>query len=108
MVDRTNKELSAADIHEISAAFHSWRGTNDAPYADILGFCNTANIEEVQKHGYILTPGRYVGLEELEDDGEPFEEKMGNMTAELAELFAKSRNLEKEIRKNLGGIGYEF
>ena len=62
----------------------------------------------MQKHGYILTPGRYVGLEELEDDGEPFEEKMGNMTAELAELFAKSRNLETEIRKNLGGIGYEF
>ena len=62
----------------------------------------------MQKQDYILTPGRYVGLEELEDDGELFEEKMENMTAKLAELFAKSRHLEEVIRKNLGGIGYEI
>lgn len=77
-------------------------------YEDIKGFCYSATIEEIREHEYILTPGRYVGIEEVEDDGIPFEEKMENLTSELSELFAKSKRLEEEIRKNLGGIGYEI
>lgn len=77
-------------------------------YEDIKGFCYSATIEEIRENEYILTPGRYVGVEEAEDDGVEFEEKMENMTRELSELFEKSRRLEEEIRKNLGGIGYEF
>ena len=90
MVDRTHKELSVADIYEISSVFHAWRGTNDAPYEDILGFCKTTTLEEVQKQDYILTPGRYVGLEELEDDDELFDEKMTGLTTEFAKMFVKS------------------
>lgn len=77
-------------------------------YEDIKGFCYSATLEEIKEHEYVLTPGRYVGIEEEEDDGIPFEEKMENLTSELSELFAKSRRLEEAIRKNLGGIGYEI
>lgn len=77
-------------------------------YEDIKGFCYSATLEEIREHEYVLTPGRYVGIEEEEDDGIPFEEKMENLTSELSELFAKSRRLEEAIRKNLGGIGYEI
>lgn len=65
-------------------------------------------LEEVRSHEYILTPGRYVGIEERVDDGEPFDEKMTRLTGEMAEMFAKRRSLEEEIRKRLGAIGYEF
>ena len=108
MVDRTHKELSVADIYEISSVFHAWRGTNDAPYEDILGFCKTTTLEEVQKQDYILTPGRYVGLEELEDDDELFDEKMTGLTTELAKMFVKSHQLEEDIKQRLGAIGYEI
>lgn len=108
MVDRTHKELSLEDIKEISSVFHAWRGTNDALYEDIAGFCKTAILEEIQEHNYILTPGRYVGLEVLEDDAEPFLEKMERLTATLSEQFVKSNDLEKKIREALGGIGYEI
>ena len=72
------------------------------------GFCAVATIEQIAKQDYILTPGRYVGIEEQEDDGEPFEEKMNRLTSELSELFARSRELEAEIREKLGAIGYEI
>ncbi len=108
MVDRTHKELSLADIQEISSVFHAWRGTNDVRYEDIAGFCKTATLEEVQKQDYILTPGRYVGLEELEDDGEPFEEKMTRLTEELTEMFVKAHHFEEEIKERLGAIGYDI
>jgi type I restriction enzyme M protein len=72
------------------------------------GFCKAVKLAEVQEHEYILTPGRYVGIEEVEEDSEPFEDKMARLTSELAEQFAKSRQLEEEIRKRLGGIGFEF
>lgn len=107
MIDRRHKELREDDIDKISETYHSWRNI-DGDYEDIKGFCKSAKIEEIREHEYVLTPGRYVGIEDIEDDGIPFNEKMENMTAELAELFAKSRHLEDEIRKNLGGIGYEF
>ena len=108
MVDRTHKELSVADIYEISSVFHAWRGTNDAPYEDILGFCKTTTLEEVQKQDCILTPGRYIGLEELEDDDERFDEKMTGLTTELAKMFVKSHQLEEDIKQRLGAIGYEI
>lgn len=72
------------------------------------GYCKEANLEEIEKHNYILTPGRYVGIEEEIDDGEPFEEKMARLTAQLSEQFAKSKELEEEIRKQLGRIGYDL
>lgn len=107
MVDRRHKELSEEDINKISDTYHNYRNIN-GQYEDIQGFCKAAKLEEVREHEYVLTPGRYVGIEEQEDDGILFEEKMEALTSELGELFAKSRSLEDEIRKNLGGIGYEF
>lgn len=77
-------------------------------YKDILGFCKSASIEEVREHEYILTPGRYVGIENFEEDREPFDEKMTRLTTELAEMFAKAHKLEEEIKERLGEIGYEF
>lgn len=107
MVDRRHRELEEEDINKIAETYHQWRNI-DGLYEDIKGFCKSAKLEEVKEHEYVLTPGRFVGIEDVEDDGIPFEEKMENMTSELAELFAKSRHLEEEIKKNLGGIGYEF
>lgn len=107
MVDRRHRELTEEDISKITNTYHEWRNIG-GEYEDIKGFCKSATIEDIREHEYVLTPGRYVGIEDIEDDGIPFDEKMENMTAELAELFAKSRHLEDEIRKNLGGIGYEF
>lgn len=109
MVDRVRRELSDEDIQKIARIFHAWRGQKEAgEYEDIKGFCKSVTLEEVREHEYILTPGRYVGIEETEDDGEAFADKMARLTSELAEQFAKSRELEEEIRKNLRGIGYEF
>ncbi|MBM3700760.1 MAG: SAM-dependent DNA methyltransferase [Actinobacteria bacterium] len=106
MVTRKHRELSDVEIKKIYDTYHNWR--DEKEYIDIQGFCKSANIEEVRGHEYILTPGRYVGIEEAEDDGEPFDEKMARLTGELAEMFAKSHQLEDEIRKRLGAIGYEF
>ena len=109
MADRTHKEFSDEDIQKIAGIYHAWRGeTGSGEYADVKGFCKVAKLEEVREHEYILTPGRYVGIEDVEEDGEPFEEKMQRLTGELAEMFAKSRHLEGEIRQRLGAIGYEF
>ncbi len=107
MVDRTHRELSDDDIKKIAETYHNYRNI-DGKYEDVQGFCKAADLQEVRENDYVLTPGRYVGIEEEEDDGIPFDEKMKTLTGELNELFAKSRSLEDEIRKNLGGIGYEF
>ena len=107
MVTRRLRELSDEEINEICDTYHHWRDSKDE-YEDIQGFCKSADIEKVREHEYILTPGRYVGIEEAEDDGEPFEEKMTRLTGELAEMFAKSHKLEDEIRERLGAIGFEF
>jgi type I restriction enzyme M protein len=106
MVDRRLRELTDEDIAKIAHTYHSWQSNKD--YEDVKGFCKSAKLEEVKEHEYILTPGRYVGIEDVEEDAEPFEEKMTRLTEELGELFAKSRHLEEEIRQNLRGIGYEF
>lgn len=107
MVDRKHRELSSDDIKKIADTYHSYRNIN-GDYEDVKGFAKIAKLEEVKENDYILTPGRYVGIEDVEDDGVPFDEKMKQLTSELDELFKESRNLEDEIRKNLGGIGYEF
>ncbi|PLR94888.1 N-6 DNA methylase [Bacillus sp. T33-2] len=108
MADRTHKELAEEDIKKVSDTYHAWRGTRDQNYEDILGFCKATTLQEIKEHEYILTPGRYVGLEvEIEDD-EPYEDKMNRLTSELAEQFAKSKTLEDKIRDVLKGIGYEF
>ena len=106
MVNRRLRELSDEDIKKISDTYISWQ--KEENYEDVKGFCKVANMDEIKDNDYILTPGRYVGIEDIEDDGEPFEEKMGRLTKTLSEQFAKSRELEEEIRKQLGGIGYEL
>ena len=78
----------------------------DGTLENVAGFCAVADLQEIAKQDFILTPGRYVGIEEQEDDGEPFEEKMTRLTGELSELFAQSHALEEEIRQKLGAIGY--
>lgn len=107
MVDRRHREFTDEDIAHITETYHNWR-SKDGNYEDVQGFSKSASLDEIREHEYVLTPGRYVGIEEVEDDGIPFEVKMEDMTAELAELFAKSSHLEEEIRQNLGGIGFEF
>ncbi|WP_028987680.1 type I restriction-modification system subunit M [Thermicanus aegyptius] len=107
MVDRKHRELDyETEIKYIADTYHKWK--KGEGYEDIKGFCKSATLEEVRSHEYILTPGRYVGIEERVDDGEPFDEKMTRLTGELAEMFAKRKSLEEEIRKRLGAIGYEF
>ena len=106
MVNRRLRELSDEDIKKIANTYIAWQ--NEDGYEDVQGYCKVASIDEIKEHDYILTPGRYVGIEEVEDDGEPFEEKMERLTNTLANQFKKSRELEEEIRKQLGGIGYEL
>ena len=104
MVDRKHRDFTDEDIQKLADTFEAFQnGTQE----DVLGFCKVADIQEIEKQDYILTPGRYVGIEEQEEDGEPFEEKMTRLTSELSEMFAKSHELENEIRKKLGAIGYE-
>ena len=100
---RKQKELSPTEIESIATAYHAWRGEPDAgAYADEPGFCKAASMEEIAKHNYVLTPGRYVGAGAAEEDGEPFEEKFDRLTAELRAQFAEGRQLEKEIEARLG------
>ncbi len=104
MVTRKLRELTDDDIQKIADTYNAFV---DGTLEEVKGFCAAATLQEIEKQDFILTPGRYVGIEEQEDDGEPFEEKMGRLTAELSELFAKSHVLEDEIRMRLRAIGYE-
>lgn len=107
MVDRTHKELTDDDIAKIASTYHVWRGEKEVgAYEDVPGFCKSATQAEIQKHGHVLTPGRYVGAEEVEDNGEPFDETMTRLVAQLEDQFAEDARLEKAIRKNLRGLGY--
>ena len=112
LIDRVHRELTDTDIGKIVSTYHAWRGdptTKDTKlpaYADIAGFCKSATTAEIATHGHVLTPGRYVGAEEVEDDGEPFEEKMKRLVAELDAQFAESAMMEKLIKANLKGLGY--
>jgi type I restriction enzyme M protein len=103
MIDRTHRELTEEDIAQIADTYHAWRGDKDCEqgYEDVPGFCRAATMDEIRGHNHILTPGRYVGAAEVEDDDEPFEEKMERLMAQLEEQFAESTRLEAAIRQNL-------
>jgi len=107
MINRRNKEFSDIDIARITDTYHAWRNI-DGQYGDIPGFCKAATLDEVRNNKHVLMPGRYVGIEPEEDDGIPFDVKMKILTNKLAEQFARGNELEKTIRENLKGIGYEF
>ena len=107
MIDRVHRELTEEDIQRISDTYHAWRGDKSAGnYEDIPGFCKSATLDDIRHHNHILTPGRYVGAAEVEDDGEPFEEKMARLTTALREQSEKSEKLDKLIWANLEDIGY--
>jgi type I restriction enzyme M protein len=107
MVDRTHRELTDEDIARIAGTYHAWRGeTGAGEYEDVPGFCKSAALDEVAKHGHVLTPGRYVGAEAQEDDGEPFEEKMQRLVAQLREQQAEAAKLDAAIAANLKELGY--
>lgn len=107
MVDRTHKELTADDIAEIARTYHAWRGeAKDGSYADMPGFCKAATLAEIKTNDYVLTPGRYVGAAEIEDDGIPFEEKMVDLTQTLYRQMEESNKLDAVIRQNLEALGY--
>jgi len=115
MADRTHRDLNhAKDISFIVDAYHSWRGEEveheafKDGYKDIAGFCKSTHFDEVKEHGYILTPGRYVGAEEINDCGIPFEDSMKILTEKMSEQMDKSRALDIEIRKQLARVGYGF
>jgi hypothetical protein len=116
LIDRVHRELTDADLQKIVTTYHLWRGDLPSPtgrragdegnpsYADVAGFCKSATTAEIAAHGHVLTPGRYVGAEEIEDDGEPFEEKMPRLVAELHAQFAESAKLEQAIQAEGAGL----
>jgi len=117
MVDRVHRELEGydkqgnlvpgSDIARIAGAYHAWRGGAAAgEYEDVPGFCKAATLDDIREHGHILTPGRYVGAEEIENDGEPLEEKMERLTSRLREQMAEARKLDTAIEANLKALGY--
>ncbi len=112
MIDRTQKELTAEDIATITNTYHTWRSVPDGqaeetPYQDEDGYCKSATLEDIKANDYVLTPGRYVGIAEEEDDGIPFEDKMADLTATLKEQMAQAEQLDAGIRENLKVLGYE-
>jgi len=120
MKDRVLRDFTEKDIQKIADTFQAWRSAEPLTrhsreggnpkfikYEDVPAFCKSARIEEIKQHDYVLTPGRYVGAAEEEDDGEPFAEKMTRLTTQLKEQFKKSDKLEAEIKKNLAGLGYD-
>ena len=107
MVDRIHRELTGEEITRIARTYHAWRGEKEAgKYADMPGFCESASLDEISKHGHVLTPGRYVGAEAEENDGEPFDEKMKRLTTTLADQVAEARKLDFAIETNLKELGY--
>ncbi len=106
MIDRKVRELSEDDIRKIADTYQNWRQGKE--YEDIQGFCKEATLKEIDGQDYILTPGRYVGIEEQEDDGESFEDKMQRLTSDLSGMFKESVELQEKIKKRLGAMGYEI
>jgi type I restriction enzyme M protein len=107
MISRTNKELTNDDIAEISRTYHSWRGEKkDGTYKDNAGYCKSASLEEIKYHDFVLTPGRYVGAADIEDDGIPFEIKMAELSQTLYRQMEEGEELDKAICNNLGMLGY--
>ena len=107
LIDRVHRELTDEDVAKIAGTYHAWRGDKGSgKYADVPGFCKSAELEEIRKHGHVLTPGRYVGAEEIEDDGEPFEEKMKRLAATLRGQMVETKRLDAAIAANLKELGY--
>ncbi|MEM4168226.1 MAG: class I SAM-dependent DNA methyltransferase [Candidatus Caldarchaeum sp.] len=107
MIDRVHRELTQEEIRKIAGTYHAWRGEADAgKYQDIPGFCKSATLDEIRQHGYVLTPGRYVGAVVEEGDDEPFDQKMQRLTAQLRQQMAEARRLDEAIWKNLKELGY--
>ena len=107
LVDRTRRELTKEEIQNIADTYHAWRGESDASeYADVPGFCKSATLEDIRKHGHVLTPGRYVGAADVEDDGDPFEEKMARLSQQWRAQRAEAARLDVAIEANLKELGY--
>jgi len=107
LIDRVHRDLTAEDIERIASTYHAWRGDAEAgDYEDVLGFCKSATLEEIRKNDYALTPGKYAGAEVPDVDDEPFEEKMGALTAKLTDQFLENARLEQEIIINLRKLRY--
>ena len=107
MVDRTHRELADEDIAQVANTYHAWRGESEAGgYADVLGFCKSAGLEEVRKSGHVLTPGRFVGVATPQDDEEPFDHKMSRLVSQLREQHAEAAKLDAVIAANLKELGY--
>jgi type I restriction enzyme M protein len=105
MIDRTQRELADGDIARVAGTYHAWRGDKGAAkYDDVAGFCKSAKLDEIRAHQHVLTPGRYVGAEEVEDDGEPFEERFPKLVAKLEAQFEEGSTLEATISNNLRGL----
>lgn len=118
LVDRVHRELTEDELAKIANSYHAWRGDkiekghsresgNLGPYEDIPGFCKSATLADIRKHVHVLTPGRYVGAEAAEDDGEPFDEKMKRLTATLRQQQADAAKLDAAIAANLKELGYD-
>ena len=109
MISRKQRELTDKDIAAIAETYHKWRGKNtETEYKDVAGFCKSANIDDIRKNKYILTPGRYIDFKEAEDDGVAFDDKMKMLTATLAEQMQKANELDEAIKTNLQKIGFEL
>jgi type I restriction enzyme M protein len=115
LIDRVHRDLSHEETQRIAQTYHVWRDSDDSlrnphselcEYADVPGFCKSATTDEIAQHGYVLTPGRYVGAEEVEDEGELFDEKMRRLVGELNALLTESAKLEQAIQTNLAQLGY--
>ena len=107
MIDRTRRDLSPEDIARVAGTYHVWRGGSDTgEYEDVSGFCKSATLEEICKHGHVLTPGRYVGAEPQPDDGVPFEDKMSRLATQWREQQAEAQRLDTAIEENLKGLGF--
>jgi type I restriction enzyme M protein len=108
MTSRTNRELTQADIDRIAATVHAWRANGEVQqsYEDAPGYCYSAKLEEIEKNGFVLTPGRYVGAAEQEEDGEPFEQKMKRLTALLKQQQEEGARLDQQIAENLRRLGF--
>jgi type I restriction enzyme M protein len=105
MTDRVHRELTEADIARVAGTYHAWRGDKDAgKHEDVQGFCKAAKLEEIRGHGFVLTPGRYVGAADVEEDDEPFEEKLKRLTGQLEEQFAEGNRLEGLITRYLRSL----
>lgn len=105
LIDRKHRDFSSEDIEKIAETFEAFQ---NGELEEIKGFCAVVETADIEKQDYVLTPGRYVGIEEQEDDGIPFEEKMEKLTSELSVMFARSHELEAEIKERLGAIGFEI